>query len=51
MILEMNEERRRISLGIKQCFSNPGVTLQRRKIRVTKSQAIKSITDFECYWS
>ncbi|MEM9172288.1 MAG: 30S ribosomal protein S1 [Pseudomonadota bacterium] len=47
MVLEIDEERRRISLGIKQCKSNPWAefsTLFNRGDRV-KGQ-IKSITDF-----
>ncbi|MEM7610051.1 MAG: 30S ribosomal protein S1 [Pseudomonadota bacterium] len=47
MVLEIDEERRRISLGIKQCKSNPwaefGTTFNRGDL--VKGQ-IKSITDF-----
>ncbi|MDH4110158.1 MAG: 30S ribosomal protein S1 [Gammaproteobacteria bacterium] len=47
MVLEIDEERRRISLGIKQCQSNPwsefAATVNRNDI--VKGQ-IKSITDF-----
>jgi len=47
MVLDIDEERRRISLGIKQCFPNPwdefGAT--RNKGDVVKG-TIKSITDF-----
>jgi len=47
MVLEIDEERRRISLGIKQCQSNPWDTFaatHNKGDRVTG--AIKSITDF-----
>jgi small subunit ribosomal protein S1 len=47
MVLEIDEERRRISLGIKHCNSNPWAdfaTAFNRNDRVTGS--IKSITDF-----
>ncbi len=47
MVIEIDEERRRISLGIKQCKSNPwaefGVTFNRGD---KVSGQIKSITDF-----
>jgi small subunit ribosomal protein S1 len=47
MVLDIDEERRRISLGIKQCFPNPwdefGAT--RNKGDIVKG-TIKSITDF-----
>ena len=47
MVLDIDEERRRISLGVKQCFPNPwdefGAT--RNKGDVVKG-TIKSITDF-----
>ena len=47
MVLDIDEERRRISLGVKQCFPNPwdefGAT--RNKNDVVKG-TIKSITDF-----
>jgi small subunit ribosomal protein S1 len=47
MVLEIDEERRRISLGMKQCLSNPWETFaatHNKGDRVTG--AIKSITDF-----
>jgi small subunit ribosomal protein S1 len=47
MVLEIDEERRRISLGMKQCASNPWETfaaIHNKGDRVTG--AIKSITDF-----
>jgi small subunit ribosomal protein S1 len=47
MVLEIDEERRRISLGLKQCNSNPWAEFSssyNRSDRVTGS--IKSITDF-----
>jgi small subunit ribosomal protein S1 len=47
MVLDIDEERRRISLGLKQCNSNPWAefsTSYNRGDRVTGS--IKSITDF-----
>ncbi len=47
MILEIDEERRRISLGIKQCFSNPWSDFATKKNKGDKvSGTIKSITDF-----
>ncbi len=47
MILEIDEERRRISLGIKQCFSNPWSDFASKKKKGDKvSGTIKSITDF-----
>ena len=47
MILEIDEERRRISLGIKQCFSNPWSDFESNKKKGDKvSGTIKSITDF-----
>ena len=47
MILEIDEERRRISLGIKLCFSNPWSDFGAKKIMGDKvSGTIKSITDF-----
>ena len=47
MILEIDEERRRISLGIKQCFSNPWSDFAAKKNKGDKvSGTIKSITDF-----
>jgi small subunit ribosomal protein S1 len=47
MILEIDEERRRISLGMKQCMSNPwdDFALNNKKGDKVKG-AIKSITDF-----
>src|SRR5690625_274713 len=47
MVLDIDEERRRISLGIKQCLDNPWDTFARtynKGDRVTG--AVKSITDF-----
>jgi len=47
MVLEIDEERRRISLGLKQCSSNPWAEFSasyNRNDRVTGT--IKSITDF-----
>ena len=47
MVLEIDEERRRISLGLKQCTSNPWAEFSadyNRNDRVTGT--IKSITDF-----
>jgi small subunit ribosomal protein S1 len=47
MVLEIDEERRRISLGLKQCSSNPWAefsTSYNRNDKVTGT--IKSITDF-----
>ncbi|MDH3978780.1 MAG: 30S ribosomal protein S1, partial [Gammaproteobacteria bacterium] len=47
MVLEIDEERRRISLGVKQCVSNPWAEFSssfNRNDRVTGT--IKSITDF-----
>ncbi len=47
MILEVNEERRRISLGMKQCMANPwDAFAQSHKVGDKVSGAIKSITDF-----
>ena len=47
MILEIDEERRRISLGIKQCFSNPWSDFAAKKNKGDiVSGTIKSITDF-----
>ena len=47
MILEIDEERRRIFLGIKQCFSNPWSDFAAKKNKGDKvSGTIKSITDF-----
>ena len=47
MVLDIDEERRRISLGIKQCFPNPWdeFSATRNKGDVVKG-TIKSITDF-----
>ena len=47
MVLEIDEERRRISLGIKQCKSNPWAEFSATVNRGDKVQGqIKSITDF-----
>jgi small subunit ribosomal protein S1 len=47
MILDIDEERRRISLGIKQCMENPWDAFGRQFNKGDKiSGAIKSITDF-----
>jgi small subunit ribosomal protein S1 len=47
MVLEIDEERRRISLGIKQCQSNPWAEFSASfKKGDTVSGTIKSITDF-----
>jgi small subunit ribosomal protein S1 len=47
MVLDIDEERRRISLGIKQCQENPWDAFARRYAKGDKiSGAIKSITDF-----
>jgi small subunit ribosomal protein S1 len=47
MVLEIDEERRRISLGIKQCKSNPWAEFAATYNRSDKvSGQIKSITDF-----
>ena len=47
MVLEIDEERRRISLGIKQCKSNPWAEFSATFNRGDKvSGQIKSITDF-----
>ncbi len=47
MILEIDEERRRISLGMKQCLSNPWEEFAANHDKGDKlSGAIKSITDF-----
>ncbi len=47
MVLEINEERRRISLGIKQCLPNPWVAFSEnhKEGDVVKGQ-VRSITDF-----
>jgi len=47
MVLEIDEERRRISLGVKQCKSNPWAEFSATYNRNDKvSGQIKSITDF-----
>ena len=47
MVIEIDEERRRISLGIKQCKSNPWAEFQATVNRGDKvAGQIKSITDF-----
>jgi len=47
MVLEIDEERRRISLGVKQCQSNPWAEFSATyKKGDTVSGSIKSITDF-----
>ena len=47
MVIEIDEERRRISLGVKQCQSNPWATFAATFNRNDKvSGQIKSITDF-----
>ena len=47
MILDIDEERRRISLGIKQCFQNPWDRFAEQFQKGDKiSGSIKSITDF-----
>ncbi|MDA0926917.1 MAG: 30S ribosomal protein S1 [Proteobacteria bacterium] len=47
MILDIDEERRRISLGIKQCFQNPWDGFAEKFNKGDKiSGSIKSITDF-----
>jgi small subunit ribosomal protein S1 len=47
MVLEIDEERRRISLGIKQCFTNPWDDFATTKAKGDKvTGSIKSITDF-----
>jgi len=47
MILDIDEERRRISLGIKQCFQNPWDAFAENFKKGDKiSGTIKSITDF-----
>jgi len=47
MVIEIDEERRRISLGIKQCMSNPWAEFAATYNRSDKvSGQIKSITDF-----
>lgn len=47
MILDVDEERRRISLGMKQCVANPWEEFAATNAKGTKiSGTIKSITDF-----
>ena len=47
MVLEIDEERRRISLGVKQCISNPWVQFSSQfKKGDNVTGVIKSITDF-----
>jgi len=47
MVLDIDEERRRISLGIKQCQENPWDSFARRFAKGEKVKGtIKSITDF-----
>ncbi|KZZ32123.1 30S ribosomal protein S1 [Oleiphilus sp. HI0085] len=47
MVLDIDEERRRISLGIKQCHANPWEEFSRKFNKEDKvSGKIKSITDF-----
>ncbi|WP_210396094.1 30S ribosomal protein S1 [Motiliproteus sediminis] len=47
MVLDVDEERRRISLGIKQCADNPWVTFSEKFSTNDKvSGTIKTITDF-----
>ncbi len=47
MVLDIDEERRRISLGMKQCLSNPWESFAATHNKGDKiSGAIKSITDF-----
>ena len=47
MVLEIDEERRRISLGIKQCYTNPWDDFAATKAKGDKVTGnIKSITDF-----
>ena len=47
MVLDIDEERRRISLGIKQCMENPWDAFSRQYSKGDKiTGAIKSITDF-----
>jgi small subunit ribosomal protein S1 len=46
MVLDIDEERRRISLGIKQCQQNPWDAFSPPSTRATTSGQIKSITDF-----
>jgi small subunit ribosomal protein S1 len=47
MVLDIDEERRRISLGIKQCHENPWKSFSEKHNKGERmSGAIKSITDF-----
>ena len=47
MVLDIDEERRRISLGIKQCFQNPWDSFAEKHDKGDKIRGkIKSITDF-----
>jgi small subunit ribosomal protein S1 len=47
MVLEIDEERRRISLGLKQCKANPWQEFARLQVKGDQvSGKIKSITDF-----
>lgn len=47
MVLEIDEERRRISLGLKQCIPNPWEEFSKNKEKGDKvTGKIKSITDF-----
>ncbi|QJC30897.1 30S ribosomal protein S1 [Enterobacteriaceae endosymbiont of Macroplea appendiculata] len=47
MVLDIDEERRRISLGIKQCTVNPWLSFAKKHHKGEKVQGkIKSITDF-----
>lgn len=47
MVLEIDEERRRISLGLKQCIPNPWEEFSKNKDKGDKvTGKIKSITDF-----
>ena len=47
MVLDIDEERRRVSLGVKQCMSNPWAEFSATNNRGDKvSGQIKSITDF-----
>jgi small subunit ribosomal protein S1 len=52
MILDLDEERRRISLGMKQCQSNPWDDFAANHNRGEKVRGqIKSITDFGVFSS
>ncbi len=47
MIIEIDEERRRVSLGIKQCLDNPWEQFaETHKVGETVSGVVQSITDF-----